>query len=90
MILWSERGVFVIKLEKGKAISGNDNSSSEEISSLESQISELMSRNQEYYGVQDNWHKNYHPEYGPHPESEYYLVHCPQPGRAKLAWVRKH
>ncbi len=56
---------------------------------LENHICEVTGRNQEYYDVQDNGHEYYHPEYGPHPELEYYLEHYPQPGKAKLPWVRK-
>ncbi len=74
------------ELEKGKAISSNEGSSSEEICILRNRISELMLKDQEYYGVQNNGHEYYHPEYGPYPKSEHY----PQPGKAKLPWVRKN
>ena len=74
MMLWNERKKVVLE--------DKDNI-------MFTLVDELMSKNQECYGVQDNWHKNYHPEYGHYPESEYYLEHYPQPGKAKLPWVRK-
>ncbi len=75
MLLWNERENFVLDNE--------DNI-------MSTLVDELMSKNQEYDDVQDNGHEYYHPEYGPHPELEYYLEHYPEPGKAKLPWVRKN
>jgi hypothetical protein len=74
MMFWNERKSFVLDNE--------DNI-------MSTLVDELMSKNQEYDDAQDKGHEYYHPEYGPYPESEYYLEHYPQPGKAKLPWVRK-